>query len=109
LVNLSGIGTKNEAVVSVNNEDAVMSEEKTWVNSALLEMLSEQAIAEMKKPSTCGLLCTIEVLLKFKTIITVAIVIGVGPTGGELEKSGDVNVCLWKCLHEVNLSTMKVE
>jgi len=41
LVNLSSIGTKDEAVISVDNKDAVVSEEETWVNGALLEMLRE--------------------------------------------------------------------
>jgi len=63
----------------------------------------------MKKPATCSLLGTVEVLLKFEAIIAVAIFIGVGPTSRDSKKNRDVNVRLWEGLRKVNLTTVKVE
>jgi len=55
LFNLSSIWAKDKAVICIDYQDAVMAKEETWVDGTLLEILSKEAVTEMKKPAACCL------------------------------------------------------
>ena len=119
-VNGSIFAGKEEAIVSVDNNNAIVTDEETGINFGWLETFVDEALATMLKPGIGSLPNAIEVLLQFDTVLTI---IGPGISGlhetlflwikvpplWNLQVDVVVEGSLWKSLGEIDLSGFEVE
>jgi hypothetical protein len=120
IVNGSIFMGKEETIISVDNNNAIIMDKEAGIDFGQLKTFINEALATMLKPIIGSLLNAIEVLLQFDTVLTI-IGPGIGglhevlflwikvPSLWKLQEDVVIKGSLWESLDEINLSGFEIE